>query len=511
MLNSAVDINHELNRLLRFALSRGLIGPLDVPWAANALIGELGITDFSPEPSLRERPEENFEAILTPDPILERVLDWAVEAGLTPDTATDRDLLDTRLMGALTPRPSWTAARFEALRADSPEAATDWFYGLGVASNYIRKARVDRNICWKAATEYGELDVTINLSKPEKDPREIARARAAAPSSYPKCLLCRENEGFYGNASHPARQNLRLIPMDLRGRRWYFQYSPYGYYNEHCIVLSEGHVPMRISRETFENLAAFLDILPHYFAGSNADLPIVGGSILSHDHYQGGRYVFPMERAPVEREYRIPGCGTVSVGRVKWPMSALRLTSEDAEALIALSCHILEVWRGYTDASVGVLNESGGEPHNTITPIARRRGPLYEFDLVLRNNRTSPEHPLGIFHPHAEVHHIKKENIGLIEVMGLAVLPPRLKGALASMAEAWGRGEDDLSGQPDLAAHDPWYRSLRQRHRGLSSGAVEGMLRAEVGRVFEQVLHDSGVFKRDAKGAAAFDRFAAGL
>lgn len=509
MRNVPIDINHELNRLLRFALSRGLIEPADVTWAANFLIGELGVTDFSPEPSLRER----FEDMPTPDPILERVLDWAVEAGLTPNTATERDLLDTRLMGGITPRPSWVAARFEALRARSPEAATDWFHDLGVASNYIRKARVDRNIRWKAATEYGELDITINLSKPEKDPREIARARTAAPSSYPRCLLCRENEGFFGTSDHPARQNLRLVPMDLHGRRWYFQYSPYGYYNEHCIVLSERHVPMRIARETFENLTAFLDVLPHYFAGSNADLPIVGGSILSHDHYQGGRYVFPMERAPVEREYRIPGCGAVSVGRVKWPMSALRLASKDSGALIDLSCRVLDAWRGHTDASVGIFGESGGEPHNTITPIARRRGAFYEFDLVLRNNRTSPEHPLGIFHPHAEVHHIKKENIGLIEVMGLAVLPPRLKGALASMAEAWERGEDDLSGHPDLAAHDPWYRSLRQRHRGLRGGAVEveRMLRAEVGRVFEQVLHDSGVFKRDAAGAAAFDRFVAGL
>ena len=276
--------------------------------------------------------------------------------------------------------------------------------------------------------------------------------------------------------SHPARQNLRLIPMELRGRRWYFQYSPYAYYNEHCIVLSESHVPMRISRETFENLAAFLDVLPHYFAGSNADLPIVGGSILSHDHYQGGRYVFPMERAPVEREYRIPG--SVTLGRVRWPMSALRLTAEDPGALIGLACHILDAWRGYTDASAGVLCESGGEPHNTITPIARRRGSRYEFDLVLRNNRTSPEHPLGIFHPHAEVHHIKKENIGLIEVMGLAVLPPRLKDALARMEEAWDRGGDDLSGHPDLSAHESWYRSLRERHRGLAKEAVGGMLRA---------------------------------
>ena len=502
-IDSNIDINHELNLLLGFALGKELVGPEDAVWAANGLIGELGLHGFRRE----ELPPEEAAALKqmnSPAPILDRILDWAVGEGRIEDAAADRDLLDTRLMGVLTPRPADVIARFQKLEAVSPLVATDWFYRLGVASNYIRAERTARNIRWRTATEFGELDVTINLSKPEKDPRDIARARTAPSSGYPKCLLCRENEGYFGHAGHPARQNLRLIPLSLRGR-WYLQYSPYSYYNEHCIVLGEEHVPMRISRETFENLFAFIRRFPHYFLGSNADLPIVGGSILSHDHYQGGRYVFAMDRAPVERWYSTPH---IRAGRLRWPMSALRLSSPDAEALIDLACRVLEAWRGWSDPSVGILAESDGEPHNPITPIARRRGEHFELDLVLRNNRTSPEHPLGIFHPHAEVHHIKKENIGLIEVMGLAVLPPRLKGALEAMSEAWARGEDDLSAHPELEAHDAWYRGLREKHAGLEGGAVPAMLRDEVGHVFAQVLRDSGVYKRTPEGLAAFDRFA---
>ncbi|MCR4819317.1 MAG: UDP-glucose--hexose-1-phosphate uridylyltransferase [Fretibacterium sp.] len=507
-MNTNVDINHELNRLTGFALAHELVDEADYFWAANSLIGTLELHSFQPEePGAEER--EGLKGMTSPEPILERILDWAAGQGLIEDTAADRDLLDTKLMGLFTPRPSEVSARFQELEAGSPQKATDWFYSLGIASNYIRSARTARNICWKTATEFGELDITINLSKPEKDPRDIARARTAPSSGYPKCLLCRENEGYFGHAGHPARQNLRLIPLALRGRTWYLQYSPYSYYNEHCIVLGQDHVPMRISRETFENLLGFIDRFPHYFLGSNADLPIVGGSILSHDHYQGGRYVFAMERAPVEKEYALaPG---VRAGRVKWPMSALRLKSPDAETLINSACRVLEAWRGWTDSSVDVLAESGGEPHNTVTPIARRRGADYELDLVLRNNRTSEEHPLGIFHPHAEVHHIKKENIGLIEVMGLAVLPPRLKGALEAMAQAWTRGEDSLSAHPELEAHDLWYRALRQRHGGIAPEAVPEMLRREVGQVFAQVLSDSGVYKRTPEGLAAFDRFVMSL
>ena len=491
-------VNHEINRLINFALYHKLITPMDITWAANSLIGILGIHSFE-----LENINETFTA--SPDSILAKILDWSAENNLIENTETERDLLDTELMGALTPRPSDVIAQFEALRAESPVKATDYFYNLGVSSNYIRSERTAKNICWKTSTDFGELDITINMSKPEKDPHDIAKARAVKSSGYPKCLLCRENEGFYGHHGHPARQNIRLIPVELQGRQWYFQYSPYSYYNEHCIVLDEKHVPMLISRETFENLFAFIAKFPHYFVGSNADLPIVGGSILSHDHYQGGRYVFAMERAPIEKEYRT-NYPEITAGRVKWPMSAIRLRSKNPERLVDLADKILSRWREWTDETVGILAYSDGEPHNTITPIARRRGEDYEVDLVLRNNRTSEEHPLGIFHPHAEVHHIKKENIGLIEVMGLAVLPARLKGALEKICSAWLEGKESLPSE--LEAHETWYEGLRKKHNGLSGeGEVRTMLRDEVGHVFAQVLTDSGVYKRTAEGLAAFDKF----
>ncbi|MBQ9418957.1 MAG: UDP-glucose--hexose-1-phosphate uridylyltransferase, partial [Synergistaceae bacterium] len=403
-------INHELNNLISFALHHELITPEDKIWAANSLIGILGLNVFEFEPL-------SPVSLHSPDSILAKILDWAADNNIIENTETERDLLDTKLMGVFTPRPSDVIEKFEQLEKISPKEATDYFYKLGVSSNYIRSERTAKNICWKSATEFGELDITINMSKPEKDPRDIAKARAIKSSGYPKCLLCKENEGFYGHHGHPARQNIRLIPLELCGREWYFQYSPYSYYNEHCIVLDGEHVPMLISRETFENLFAFISRFPQYFAGSNADLPIVGGSILSHDQYQGGRYVFAMDGAPFERQY-----GTkdkdITAGRIKWPMSAIRLSSKNPEKLTNLAEKILSAWREWTDESVGILAYSDGEPHNTITPIARRKGEIFELDLVLRNNRTSDEHPLGIFHPHTEVHHIKKENIGLIEVMG---------------------------------------------------------------------------------------------
>ena len=492
-------VNHELNRLIEFALFHKLITPEDRTWAANSLIGILGIHTFEPE-----RITETFGT--SPDSILAKILDWAAENNLIENTETERDLLDTELMGALTPRPSDVIAEFEALRAESPVKATDYFYNLGVSSNYIRSERTAKNICWKTLTDYGELDITINMSKPEKDPRDIAKARAIKSTGYPKCLLCRENEGFYGHHGHPARQNIRLVPVELNGRSWFFQYSPYSYYNEHCIVLDENHVPMLISRETFENLFAFTEKFPHYFVGSNADLPIVGGSILSHDHYQGGRYVYAMELAPIEREYRTSD-PEITAGRVKWPMSAIRLRSGNPGKLVDMADKILSAWREWTDESQGILAYSDGEPHNTITPIARRRGNDYELDLVLRNNRTSNEHPLGIFHPHAEVHHIKKENIGLIEVMGLAVLPARLKSALERICSAWLEGKDNLPS--DLEAHEVWYEGLRAKHSGLKGEQeVRKMLRDEVGHVFAQVLADSGVYKRTPEGLAARDKFA---
>ena len=492
-------VNHHINRLINFALYHKLINPEDSIWAANSLIGILGIHSYEPE-----NITETFGT--SPDSILAEILDWAAENKLIENTETERDLLDTELMGALTPRPSDVISEFQKLMAESPVKATDYFYNLGISSNYIRSERTAKNICWKTATDYGELDITINMSKPEKDPRDIAKARAVKSTGYPKCLLCRENEGFYGHHGHPARQNIRLLPLTLNGKRWYFQYSPYGYYNEHCIVLDENHVPMLISRETFGNLLGFITEFPHYFIGSNADLPIVGGSILSHDHYQGGRYTFAMATAPVEKEYRTSN-PEITAGRVKWLMSAIRLRSRNSEALVSLADRVLSAWREWTDESAGILAYSDGEPHNTITPIARRNGEDYELDLVLRNNRTSEEHPLGIFHPHAEVHHIKKENIGLIEVMGLAVLPARLKGALEKICSAWLEGKESLPSE--LEAHETWYKGLRQKHYGLKGeDNVRTMLRDEVGHVFAQVLTDSGVYKRTAEGLAAFDKFA---
>ncbi|MBQ5846531.1 MAG: UDP-glucose--hexose-1-phosphate uridylyltransferase, partial [Selenomonadaceae bacterium] len=403
--------------------------------------------------------------------------------------------------------PSEVIAAFKQDYAASPELATENYYRMSIASNYIRKARIDKNVVWKTATEYGDLDITINLSKPEKDPRDIAKAKLVKSSSYPRCLLCRENEGFAGHANHPARQTHRLIPLDFGGKEWFLQYSPYTYYNEHCIILNGQHVPMKISRATFENLTEFVTIFPHYFAGSNADLPIVGGSILSHDHYQGGHYTFAMAAAPLEKEYEFAGFPDVQAGRIKWPMSALRLTSENRQQLIDLAEHILKKWREYSDESVGVLAYSGEEPHNTITPICRRQGSAYQLDLVLRNNRTDEENPLGIFHPHANVHHIKKENIGLIEVMGLAVLPPRLKENMAKIKAALLSGRETVADDEQLAVHADWYQEIRALHPEIDEENAGQIIRNEIGKVFMQVLTDAGVFKRDAAGMAAFDRF----
>ena len=492
------DIQHEISRLLHFARQKGLIAPEDEVYAANRLLDVLHVEEYVPE--------EVDETLETATPILECMLDYAAEKGLIEGTTDERDLFDTRIMDCVMPRPSEVVNEFHTRYEISPREATDYYYALSIASNYIRKARIDKNIAWKTATEFGELDVTINLSKPEKDPRDIAKAKLAKAAGYPKCLLCRENEGYAGRVNHPARETHRLIPLDLAGHPWFLQYSPYTYYNEHCIVLNNDHVPMVISRETFENLTAFLEIFPHYFAGSNADLPIVGGSILSHDHYQGGRYTFAMERAAVEQEYRFANYPQVRAGRVKWPMSTLRLTSSDKGALIDLATAILAAWRTYSDASADILAETDA-PHNTITPIARRRGTDFEFDLVFRNNRTTAEHPLGLFHPHAEVHHIKKENIGLIEVLGLAILPARLKSEMEQIRAELLRGTADIAGIADIDKHADWYRSVRAAHTTVTEGNVDGILRDEIGKVFLEVLTHAGVFKRDAAGMAAFDRW----
>lgn len=497
------DINYEINRLLNFAVQNGLITEDDMYYSANLLLDVLKAQEFT-----MVKVEEKLP---TATPILENMLDYMAEKEMFVNTVTQRDLYDTALMNCVMPRPSEVIAKFKADYAVSPEKATENYFALSTASNYIRKDRIDKNVAWKTATEYGDLDITINLSKPEKDPRDIAAAKLVASTTYPKCLLCRENEGFAGHANHPARQNHRIIPMDFHGHQWFLQYSPYTYYNEHCIIFNSEHTPMKISRKSFENLADFLEVLPHYFAGSNADLPIVGGSILSHDHYQGGNYTFAMAKAPIEKEYEFAGFPDVKAGRLKWPMSAIRITSENRQQLIDLAEKILNAWRGYTDESVTIFAETDGEPHNTITPIGRRVGKAYQFDLVLRNNLTTEEHPLGLYHPHAEVHHIKKENIGLIEVMGLAVLPARLKAEMAGIKAALLDNVDSIDDDENLKSHAVWYKEIRAKHTDINKDNVDNIIQEEIGKVFMQVLTDAGVYKRNEQGMEAFDKFVASV
>ena len=488
-----------LDALVRYGIGCGLIEQADACYVKNRLLEILRL-DEAPA-------EEEIHAAL-PE-LLAALTDDAVQRGLTGGSVTERDLFDTKLMGALTPYPHEVRAEFARRYAVSPEAATDWFYRFSQDTNYIRRDRIARDLKWKYASPYGALDITINLSKPEKDPRDIAAAKAAPQSGYPRCLLCAENEGYAGRGNHPARQNHRILPLTLDGSQWYLQYSPYVYYNEHCIALNAEHRPMHIDGVTFRRLLDFVTIFPHYFIGSNADLPIVGGSILSHDHFQGGRYRFAMEEAPVEREVRFADFPAVRAGVVRWPMSVIRLTSADRAQLLALAERILARWRGYSDPEAGVLAETDGVPHNTITPIARRRGADYELDLVLRCNITTPELPLGVFHPHPELHHIKKENIGLIEVMGLAVLPARLKKELEGVRTAILTGAD-LRQDETLGKHADWVDELRQRY-DFTPENTEDILRQEVGAVFTRVLEDAGVFKRNDAGQRAFGRFLAAI
>lgn len=488
-----------LDALVRYGIGCGLIEQADACYVKNRLLEILRL-DEAPA-------EEEIHAAL-PE-LLAALTDDAVQRGLTGGSVTERDLFDTKLMGALTPYPHEVRAEFARRYAVSPEAATDWFYRFSQDTNYIRRDRIAKDLKWKYASPYGALDITINLSKPEKDPRDIAAAKAAPQSGYPRCLLCAENEGYAGRGNHPARQNHRILPLTLDGSRWYLQYSPYVYYNEHCIALNAEHRPMHIDGVTFRRLLDFVTIFPHYFIGSNADLPIVGGSILSHDHFQGGRYRFAMEEAPVEREVRFADFPAVRAGVVRWPMSVIRLTSADRAQLLALAERILARWRGYSDPEAGVFAETDGVPHNTITPIARRRGADYELDLVLRCNITTPELPLGVFHPHPELHHIKKENIGLIEVMGLAVLPARLKKELEDVRTAI-LTEADLRQDETLGKHADWVDELRQRY-DFTPENTEDILRQEVGAVFTRVLEDAGVFKRNDAGQRAFGRFLAAI
>ena len=492
-------INRRITQLVNYGITRGLIEPEDRYWAQNGILAVLGLDSY-------EQPEEMPEYGTPLEEILKDLLDDAEARGVIPGGVTSRDLMDTKLMAFLTPRPSQVIEKFWDQYRISLQMATEWYYDFSRYTDYIRSYRVIKDMKWVAKTEYGDLDITINLSKPEKDPRAIAAAKLQKSVGYPKCLLCREAEGYGGRMDYPGRANHRIIPLKLNGENYFLQYSPYVYYNEHCIVLNEQHVPMKIDRATFQRLLDFVRQFPHYFLGSNADLPIVGGSILSHDHFQGGRYSFAMEKAPVERELVFPGFEDVQAGIVCWPMSVIRLRCADSGRIVQLADKILAAWRGYTDESVSVYAETEGEPHNTITPIARRRGRDYEMDLVLRNNLTTQEHPLGLFHPHAELHHIKKENIGLIEVMGLAVLPARLKEELGQLAQLLRTG-GDLYADEATAKHAPWAEELKQRHDFTREDA-EAVLRQEVGEVFKKVLEDAGVFKRDEAGQAAFLRFA---
>ena len=421
-----------------------------------------------------------------------------------------RDLFDKRLMNCLVPRPSQVIKTFKEKYAASPEEATNYYYKLSRDSDYIRRYRVCKDMKWVTKTEYGDIDITINLSKPEKDPKAIAAAKLAKQSGYPKCQLCRENEGYAGRTNHPARENHRIIPITINGGQWGFQYSPYVYYNEHCIVFNGQHVPMKVERATFVKLFDFIKLFPHYFIGSNADLPIVGGSILSHDHFQGGNYEFAMAKAPVEREFTVKGYEDVKAGIVKWPLSVIRLSCTDEKRIIDLADHILKAWRGYTDEEAYVFAETDGEPHNTITPIARKRGDMYELDLALRNNITTPECPFGLYHPHNELHHIKKENIGLIEVMGLAVLPSRLKEEMEILSDYIVDGKDIRSNEK-IEKHADWVDEFRPKYPVINAENVDAVIKEEIGIVFKKVLEDAGVFKRDAKGQAAFDRFTAAL
>ena len=485
-----------IDSLVSYAMNKGLAEPVDHQVLINRLLDLLRMDDYTPS---EEPMSEDLEEILA------GILDYACEKGLCDDNITARDLFDTRIMGALTPMPREVIRTFNEKYAADPVAATDWYYDFSCNTDYIRRYRIARDMRWKYDSPYGQLDITINLSKPEKDPKAIAAAKNAPQSSYPKCQLCRENEGYAGRMNHPARENHRIIPITIGGKDWCLQYSPYVYYNEHCIVFNSQHIPMKIDRPAFEKLLDFVTAFPHYFVGSNADLPIVGGSILSHEHFQGGHYTFAMETAPIEEEVSFAGYEDVKAGIVNWPMSVIRLTCDDPQRIAELGEKILNLWREYTDAEAFIFAHTDGEPHNTITPIARRRGSAYEMDLVLRNNITTGEHPLGVFHPHADKHHIKKENIGLIEVMGLAVLPSRLKKELTDLAEQIVAGSD-IHADEVLCKHADWVDQLKQQYTFTADNALDIIL-AETGKVFSQVLEDAGVYKCNPEGRAAFRRF----
>lgn len=491
-----------IKALVQYGIQTGLMKERDRIYAVNMILDVLKMDEYEEPENTVAGEQINLEETL------KELLDYAHETGVLPeDSVVYRDLFDTKLMNCLMPRPSEVADKFwELYNTRSPEAATDYYYKLSQDSDYIRRYRIKKDVKWVTNTKYGDLDITINLSKPEKDPKAIAAAKLMKQSGYPKCLLCMENEGYAGRANHPARNNHRIIPITVNDSQWGFQYSPYVYYNEHCIVFNGQHVPMKIEKATFIKLFDFIKLFPHYFLGSNADLPIVGGSILTHDHFQGGHYTFAMAKAPIERRIAFPGFPQVEAGIVKWPMSVIRTRCKETEPLIELGDRILKAWRGYTDEAAFIFAETDGEPHNTITPIARKNGDMYELDLVLRNNITTKECPLGVYHPHQELHHIKKENIGLIEVMGLAVLPSRLKNELAGLGEYIVEGKD-IRSNPELEKHADWVEEFLSKYDKITKENVDGILKEEVGLVFERVLEDAGVYKCTEEGRKAFQKF----
>lgn len=490
-------INNAIKNLVEYGVETGLITTEDKVYTVNRLLEILGLDEYS-------EPETVTSTDL--ETILCSFITYGIENGLLEDNITARDLFDTKIMGALVPRPSEVISTFWNKYELSPKAATDYYYKLSCDTDYIRRYRIKKDVKWVTSTEYGDLDITINLSKPEKDPKAIAAAKLSKQSGYPKCLLCKENEGYAGRMNHPARQNHRIIPMVINNTPWMLQYSPYVYYNEHCIVFNSEHTPMAINRATFKKLLDFVALFPHYFVGSNADLPIVGGSILTHDHFQGGHYTFAMAKAPIDKEVEFRDFEDVKAGIVKWPMSVIRLSAADPDRLIELADKILLKWRGYTDEDAFVFAETDGTPHNTITPIARKNGNEFELDLVLRNNITTEEHPLGVYHPHGELHHIKKENIGLIEVMGLAVLPSRLKEEMRVLGEKIAEGAD-LYADEITEKHADWANEFLKKYTDVTAENVDSIIRDEIGEVFKKVLEHAGVYKLTSHGRSAFLRF----
>ena len=490
-----MNINVAVKSLVNYAIKNEMIEKWDEIWAINTVCQALNMDSFE------DCEAENAEL----EDILASILDYAVENGLCEDSVVYRDLFDTKIMGLLTPKPSEVISKFHFLYSRDKKAATDYYYKLCQDSDYIRRYRIKNDLKWITKTEYGDIDITINLSKPEKDPKAIAAALKMKTTSYPKCALCKENEGYMGRVNHPARQNHRIIPMTLGGDNFYLQYSPYVYYNEHCIVFNAEHTPMKIDRAAFVKLLDFVEKFPHYFVGSNADLPIVGGSILTHEHFQGGNYEFAMAKAPIETKVTFSGFEDVQAGIVKWPMSVIRIIGKDKARLVELADKVLTTWRGYTDKDSFIYAETEGTPHNTITPIARMRNGKFELDLVLRNNITTEDCPLGYYHPHPEYHHIKKENIGLIEVMGLAVLPSRLKNEMAVLGKAMVNGED-ISANETIAAHKEWAEMIMQKY-DINEDNIDDILKKEIGIVFTSILGQCGVYSRDEEGKAGFLRF----